>query len=95
MNTGSCYKCGEVLKFDGVVGRRDCCPKCDSNVHCCKGCGFHDQNSYNECREPSADVVKDKEASNFCDYFSLGSSKTEGDSKDKALSAAEALFKKS
>jgi hypothetical protein len=50
---------------------------------------------YNECREPQADVVREKERANFCDYFSA-SDKIGGPGKDNdALkNAAEALFKK-
>ena len=39
-------------------------------LKCCLNCTFHDPSSYNECREPSAERVVDKEAANFCDYFS-------------------------
>ncbi len=58
-------------------------------------CRFFDQKAYNQCREPSAERIIDKEKANFCDYFSLGDSVgAEISEKDKFLSAAEALFKK-
>lgn len=80
----------------GTVGRREECSKCKSDVHCCMNCEFYDVSAYNSCRESSADVVKEKDRSNFCDYFKP-SSRTSG-TKDKAkndlLAAAEALFKK-
>jgi hypothetical protein len=52
--------------------------------------------AYNQCREPAADVVKEKDRSNFCDYFSpqAGGAGNRGPSKDDLRAAAEALFKK-
>ncbi len=69
-------------------------------------CRFYDETAYNECSEPSAERVVDKEKSNFCDYFSPpetaagsgtaaatrgGSSSTSGG--DSALSELDRLFK--
>lgn len=56
-------------------------------------CTFYDQNSYNDCREPSADRVVEKEKSNFCDYFQLGASNKIDNAKDKFLAQASKLFK--
>jgi hypothetical protein len=58
-------------------------------------CQFYDTSSYNECREPTADRIIEKEKANFCDFFKLGEGT--GFNNDKiisALSAADALFKK-
>lgn len=38
-------------------------------MHVCRNCAHHDTSAYNECREPQADRVLEKERSNFCDYF--------------------------
>lgn len=94
MTKGTCHKCGTKLSFEGVVGRREECPGCSESVHACLNCEFYDEKSYNECRETSADPVKDKLSSNFCDYFQLGHPDGGSDTKDKLISAAEALFKK-
>lgn len=48
---------------------RDSCPKCHRDLHVCLNCFFHDRSAYNECREPAADRVTDKEGANFCEYF--------------------------
>jgi hypothetical protein len=56
---------------------------------------MYDPKSYNECKEPSADVVKEKERANFCDFFKAQESGDKVDMKAQQLSAAEALFKKS
>lgn len=92
--SGICFSCGNSLNLGSEVGRREECPKCRSDVHVCKNCHFYDRNSYNECREPQADVVKEKDRSNFCDYFQLSvKGVTAGPSKDDLKAQAEALFK--
>lgn len=90
-----CHSCGTVAKLAGPVGRRDECAKCRSDLHACKNCVHYDTKAYNECREPSADVVREKDRANFCDYFEPGSgSQKKAPSKADLLAAAEALFKK-
>jgi len=91
-----CFHCHKEIPLAGTVGRRDECPHCRADVHVCKNCEFYDPKAYNECREPQADVVKEKERANFCDYFSPQRGPREGGI-DKAAAlraAAEALFKK-
>ena len=94
-NNPLCYRCNAPLVFpEGRVGRRDECPQCHSDAHVCKNCRHYDPKSYNECREPQADRVVDKEKSNFCDYFSLGrSGQAEAKSRDEALKKLDDLFK--
>jgi hypothetical protein len=92
----NCHKCGYELSFTGQPGRRDECPKCHSDVHACLNCKHHDPKAYNECLEPAADRVQEKDRSNFCDHFT---SKAPGgasaaDAAKDLRSAAEALFKK-
>lgn len=89
-----CFKCGTVLKFSDRVSIREECESCGEDVHSCKNCRFYDPKAYNECREPSAEVVQEKERANRCDYFEGGGSYQANDKKDQLLSAAEALFKK-
>jgi hypothetical protein len=96
MNT-KCYKCSTTLELtSGIdVARNEECPKCFSDVRCCFMCHFYDKNSYNECREPTADRITDKEKANFCDHFKLkSSSQNPIDFKNNVLNAANALFKK-
>lgn len=85
------------MSFTGLVGRRDECHKCRADVHVCKNCAHYDPKAYNECREPQADVVQEKERSNFCDYFTprMGGVESGVSAADKAKAAFEALFKKS
>ncbi len=93
----TCYKCSKPLSetFKIMVGRRDVCPSCMTDIRCCKMCHFYDPKAYNECRESQADRVQDKEKANFCDYFKIGSSGTNPDKeKQDQLAKAAALFKK-
>jgi hypothetical protein len=57
-------------------------------------CLFHDKSAYNECREPVAQRIVNKEKSNFCDFMKLKGGGATSTNKDSVLSAAESLFKK-
>lgn len=90
-----CFHCHKMVQFKEKIGRREECPHCRSDLHVCKNCQFYDPKAYNECRESSADVVKEKDRSNYCDFFSPRTgSTTYEDQKTKLKAAADALFKK-
>ncbi|EQC43441.1 hypothetical protein [Bacteriovorax sp. Seq25_V] len=91
----TCFKCLKPLDLEPgtIIHRSEECPHCLSSLHCCKMCNFYDQKSYNECREPSADRIVEKEANNFCDYFILKGGGDNGSSKDDLLAQANSLFK--
>ena len=90
-----CFHCQKDIPVVGKVGRRDECPHCRSDVHVCKNCDFYDIKVYNECRETSADVVREKDRANFCDFFTPRKGGSGAVDKAAALrAAAEALFKK-
>ncbi len=95
--TVQCFSCRKEISFsDSKIGLREECPHCRADVHACKNCDFFDPKSYNECRESSADRVKEKERSNHCDYFVLRKGAlADQDQAAKLRAAAEALFKKS
>jgi len=83
------------MTFKERVGLREECPQCRADVHACRNCQFYDRSAYNECREPSAEVVREKDRANHCDYFQAGQGPGgKGPSKEDLLKAAEALFKK-
>lgn len=90
-----CFHCQKVNTSLSKIGLRDECMGCGSDLHVCKNCEFYDVKSYNECREPSAEVVKEKERANYCDFFSP-TKKGVGvlDEKARLKAAADALFKK-
>jgi hypothetical protein len=56
-------------------------------------CQFFDKAAYNECREPMANRILEKETANFCDYFKVGGAKKAGSDKDQLVDAANSLFK--
>ena len=51
------------------MSRREECPKCLASLRACRGCDCYDTAASNDCREPMADLVAEKEAANLCDYF--------------------------
>jgi hypothetical protein len=89
-----CAFCGNDLG-EGPFGRRDECPRCGRDVHCCLNCRFHDPHAANECREPQSEPVEERDRSNFCDYFEAGGKGPQADdAAAKAKKALEDLFKK-
>lgn len=91
----TCFKCGKEVPFVERIGRKDECPSCRSDLHACRNCVHYDASVYNECRESSADTVREKDRANFCDFFSPSSRQLKaGPSAQDLKSAAEALFKK-
>lgn len=90
-----CYRCSKKLelKAQDKISLREECPHCAADLHCCKMCIFFDQAHYNQCREPNAERIVDKEKANYCDYFALGSSK-DNSAKEDHLKLANSLFKK-
>lgn len=94
---GSCWKCHAKLG-ESDYGRRSQCPRCGYDARTCRNCSFFSSGSHNDCREPQAERVVDKEKSVFCDYFRPH---THGDgavggagAADDPFKAAEALFRK-
>jgi polyferredoxin len=93
-----CFSCGVEIITAQAPGRREECHKCGADLHVCRNCMFYDRTAYNECRESAAEVVKEKDRSNFCDFFSprvaVSGLKTEAEKAQEIRAKAEALFKK-
>ena len=90
-----CHHCQEVTKYQNNLGFREECLKCRNDLHVCKNCEFYDRTAYNECRESSADVIREKDRANLCEYFSPRQTESSaGDEKAKIKAAANSLFKK-
>lgn len=89
-----CFSCNKVLEIQEKPGRRDTCPHCGAELRVCLNCRFYDETSYNECREPVAERVKEKEAANFCDYFEFddGDNSKAEESKEETRKKLDALF---
>lgn len=93
----SCFSCGAALNTKVVVSRRDSCDRCGADIKCCRNCAFYDPAVANECREPVAEAVREKDRSNFCDFFTLadGQPRQREDKAQDAKRKLEDLFKKS
>ena len=65
-----CWKCGvsiEDLPFP--LGRESECKNCRAQLHVCRLCEFFNPSRAEQCDEPIADYVREKDRANFCDYF--------------------------
>ena len=94
-----CHACGYDLSDTRLIGRRDTCLSCGTDLHVCANCTAFDPTAWRgQCREPQAEPPSDKNAANACDWFTLrvGSwePKAQDDAAAKARAALEAIFKK-
>jgi hypothetical protein len=94
MNT--CHACLHELTIGKSVGRKDECPCCRVDLHCCLNCAFYDVRASKQCREPMADFVKEKGKANFCDYFVFAESRAGTVPRDveQSRKTLDELFKK-
>ena len=64
-----CYKCQKPYLEPEGPGFQDVCEGCSSYLHCCQNCYFYEPGHHNDCREPQAEYVSDKNGQNRCEYF--------------------------
>jgi hypothetical protein len=88
-----CHKCGAIIQLE-MIGRRDECHACGADLHVCLNCDFREVGRANECFEPQAERVKEKDKSNFCDFFRFRKEGTAAPGKDEAHKRWNDLFKK-
>lgn len=94
-----CFRCHAVVEEREFFSRRDECDKCGADLHVCKNCSFYHPGGSNECEEPQAERVVDKERSNYCDFFRFKEERFKEEqgkkaSKEDAKKAWDELFKK-
>jgi hypothetical protein len=100
MEPMNCFKCGTPYPVTvDRIGRTAACPKCDADLHCCRNCRHYSPAAHNACAEPKAEWVREKDRSNFCDYFEPrrggpGSSGSGDQSQADARARFENLFRK-
>lgn len=90
-----CWKCGASLaQLSLPLLRHDCCATCGADLHVCKLCRFYDVIVAKQCREPIAELVRDKERANYCDYFQIKANAfiATHDASAKARAELDALF---
>ena len=92
---GKCWNCGTGLaKSD--YGRENACLTCGKPTRACRNCRWFAPGRPNDCEEPVAERVLDKQRANFCDFFeptAAPAAGTANDSPDGLRRAAEDLFK--
>ncbi|OGP94428.1 MAG: hypothetical protein A2V53_03775 [Deltaproteobacteria bacterium RBG_19FT_COMBO_56_10] len=88
----NCFHCKKELDASQRPGRGESCPGCGSDVKVCLNCRFYDRGAYNQCREPSAERVVDKDRANFCEFFEFGAGAQATDGEDPLKKLRE-LFK--
>jgi hypothetical protein len=93
--TVECHRCGRSASGERVAVRA-LCAGCGAYLHCCRNCEFYAPGVANDCREPSAERVADKEQGNFCDWFRPSpAGRPAGEDRPSAARAQlEALFAK-
>ena len=93
----ACHACTKELALGREIGRRDECPHCRADLRCCLNCRFFDRAAPKQCREPIAELVKEKDGANYCDHFLFKESTAGAPAKDGETSSRKALddlFKK-
>ncbi|OGQ23029.1 MAG: hypothetical protein A3I05_07360 [Deltaproteobacteria bacterium RIFCSPLOWO2_02_FULL_44_10] len=69
MSNHYCAACHKEISPLFPIGRGDECPHCHADLHACRQCRFFDLTVSQQCREPQAEFVSNKEKANFCGYF--------------------------
>ncbi len=91
----TCHHCKNELVFEVKMQRTDSCVHCGWDLHCCKNCRQYDPGAHNQCREPIAEYVYDRERANHCTFFEfLAGDRPHDDSADKSRAKLAALFAK-
>jgi len=68
----TCWKCGGRLQELLLpLPRHEECPHCRAQLHVCRMCVYFDTAAPQQCREPVAENVSDKQRANFCGYFQI------------------------
>lgn len=93
MKNFNCWNCGNDLADEPMpVSRHANCSQCFTELHCCKLCAHYDTQVLDDCAEADrADVPKNKEGANFCEYFQPQSGVFSSEVKSKADSARSKL----
>ncbi len=88
-----CHKCGAAVDIE-KVSRRDECSMCGSDLRVCLNCAFYDPGRANQCYEPQVENVKEKDRSNYCDFFQFREEGQKKSAKEDAARLWKDLFKK-
>ena len=92
----TCFSCHKTVALEAgqKILKNEECSFCYAAMHSCRMCRHYDHSAYNQCREPSAERIVEKEKANYCDYFVLGSGESQsGDPKTELMNKFNSLFK--
>ena len=91
-----CWKCGtSITDLPMPLARHAACHSCGAQLHVCKLCKFYDKTRSNQCQEPIAEPVNDKEKANFCELFQIKADaykERDASALESARSELDALF---
>ncbi len=87
----NCHGCGAVVGIEGRVGRKELCASCGRPLRCCKNCELYIPTASNQCHEPQAEWVADRESANFCEFFTPSTRGSIAAAVDKAGQARKKL----
>ena len=63
-----CFNCGNTLP--AAYDFAQPCPKCATELHCCKQCAFFDSAATFQCTKPIPERIAAKDKKNECQFFS-------------------------
>ncbi len=94
-----CHRCDAIIELASGdrLGFRDECTRCGADLHVCRNCELYDPGAYNQCREPQAERVGDRERANRCEWFRpAGNEARSGATRPQQATreALDALFRK-
>jgi hypothetical protein len=89
-----CHACGAEVSKEGKLFRTDECGGCGRDLRCCRNCVHFSPTAHNQCLEPVAEWVADKERANFCEYFTFADTQGGGPSRKSPEEEAREKWKK-
>lgn len=88
----ACRTCGRKWPTREVPFSAEC-ERCGTELHACVQCDFYEPGRDNDCREPIAEPVRDKERANRCELFRPGAGPAPGADRPAEDCAVEARRK--
>jgi predicted RNA-binding Zn-ribbon protein involved in translation (DUF1610 family) len=85
-----CWKCQHEIEIGSKLSFRAVCPHCGIDLHVCNNCRYYAPGKPNDCSVPGTEFVRDREAANFCEDFSI--KKITGTNSDDPLKKAKKIF---
>jgi len=90
-----CAACGATVQAN--ISFETTCPKCNADLHTCRGCVYFDPGARFECRKPITARIMNKGGRNTCELFTARTVVERETSSGKPTDARQAfanLFKK-